>query len=352
MNKKLASALAIGVLIVVIAWMAGLFEPRIDPTLATETQPTFAAADLYEVQPVEVLVHESIPASTVARDDTIVASRILARVERIFVRPGDFVKRGQSLVELQGDDLVARVNQARDNIDGIAAQFEDARLRLERMTELAAEKLAAQADLDGARANYDNLAAQLARARASLREAEAIAGYSRIAAPIDGRIVERLAEPGDTVSPAAPLLTLYDPATIRVEARIRESVALSLAIGQEFEIELDALGQRVTGRIEEIVPAAHIASRSFLVKASISYVPGLMPGMFARFSIPVTTSTEWLIPKHYLTEVGGLNLVYVETEGHPERRFVRLGRHYEDGRVAITAGLSPGTRIINPAAMN
>ena len=68
-------------------------------------------------------------------------------------------------------------------------------------------------------------------------------------------MVDRFAEPGDTASPGQKLLSLYNPVSLRVEARVREQLALKLAIGDELTVEVPALAQRYTARIEEIVPA-------------------------------------------------------------------------------------------------
>ena len=351
LRRSLIAIVTLVLLLTLIAWMAGLFAPKVDSTLITSQDTAVVDTELHVVTLVMTAITESVPASTVARDDTVIASRILARVNEVKVRPGDVAEKGQLLIQLEQADLISRVNQAQDRIDSISAQLEDAKLRLDRTAELRSKGLAAPAEEDTARSTFDSLAAQLAQMREALEEAEIILRFSEIRAPINGKIVERLVEPGDTTSPGMPLMTLYDPLSIRVEARVREALALKLSLGQEIDIEIASINQHLRGVIEEVVPAAHTASRSFLVKASIAYHPGLVPGMFARFIIPVESKSLLKIPLKYVTEVGQLNIVYVYADSELERRYVRLGPH-EDGLTVVLSGLNEGDRLSIPAPKN
>ncbi|MEX0942499.1 MAG: efflux RND transporter periplasmic adaptor subunit [Pseudomonadales bacterium] len=349
LNPKLVTAIvALATLLVMIAWIAGVFETKIDSGRLTAETRQIPAERLHLVSESQVAVTETIPATITARDDTVVSSRILARIEQVHVRAGDTVKKTQVLINLEEATLSSRVNQARDQVTAVSAQLEEARLRLTRVRELMNRGLAAQADLDSAQASFDRLDAQLSNAREFLLEAEIVLGYSTIRAPINGRVIERLAEPGDTISPGTPLLSLYDPLSIRAEAPVRETLAVKLRIGQEITVEVGALGSSVMGTIEELVPAADAASRSFLVKVAIDFDAALMPGMFARFIVPVTHTSLILIPASVVTEVGELNLVSIYKNGQIERRLIRLGKSYADGQVAVRAGLNVGENLVLP----
>jgi RND family efflux transporter MFP subunit len=345
-TKIVYAAIAFVVLLVLIGWLAGFFSPKIDSTPLDRETIVLADGQLITIEPIEIEVTESVPGSITARDYTTISSRILSRIDSIKVRAGDTVQKGDVLIELEQADLKARVGQARDQANSISAQLQDARLRLERTTELFRNGDAAQAEVDTAKALFDSLSAQLASTQEALSEAEVVMSYSTIKAPIPGRIVERLAEPGDTTAPGTALLSLYDPLSLRAEANVREALALKLNPGQELTIELDALGTSVTGTIEEIVPAADAASRSFVTRASIAYNSSLMPGMFARFIIPVEKRAVIVVPSNLVTAVGELDFVRVYENGMLSRRFVRLGRMQGDDSVEVIAGVSPGERIV------
>jgi RND family efflux transporter MFP subunit len=333
-------------LMLFIGWFAGLFDARVDPALLKSPLAIIAEDHLFRAQEVSVEATELIPGSVSARDNTVISSRILARVRSVSVRPGDTVKVGQLLVELEQDDMLTRVSQAQEQVSSAAARVEESRLQRDRVQELLDRGLAAQADLDTAVASYDSLTAQLGSVSDALEGAQVQLTYSNIRAPIPGRIVERFVNPGDTSIPGRPLLTLYDPLSIRAESNVREGLALKLNVGQKIRVEIPSLGQILNSTIEEIVPAAEPASRSFLVKASMTYNPSLMPGMFARFIVPVGTQTTILIPSASITRVGELDMVTTYKDGVSQRRFLRLGKLYPNDMVSVTAGLEPGEVIV------
>jgi multidrug efflux pump subunit AcrA (membrane-fusion protein) len=101
-----------------------------------------------------------------------------------------------------------------------------------------------------------------------------------------GRIVDRLAEPGDTARPGEPLLVLYDATSLRLEAPVLEQLAIKLRARQELKVYIDALQREVVSTVDEIVPQADAPSRSFLVKASVPRSEDLYEGMFGRLRIP------------------------------------------------------------------
>jgi RND family efflux transporter MFP subunit len=171
--------------------------------------------------------------------------------------------------------------------------------------------------------------------------------YASLIAPIDGRIVDRFAEPGDTAQPGIKLLSLYNPLSLRVEAHVREQLALTLTNGQKIEIELPSVNKVIMGEIEEIVPAANTGSRSFLVKARITYNENLLPGMYARMLIPAGEQISLSIPTKNVARVGQLDFVWLDINGEIQRRLVRLGKE-KNNMITVISGLTVGDKVIEP----
>jgi membrane fusion protein (multidrug efflux system) len=343
--KWIVPVLAIGLLLLVVLWMAGLFSTRIEP--ATVALPSVSAADLLRVESQPVSLTESVPATLEARQSTDISSRILARIENIEVRSGDMVERGQVLIALEQSDLRSRTAQALESIKAAEARLTEANKNYERATSLRQQGLIAQADLDRALANRDALLADQASARQVLQEAETALSYAEIRAPISGRVIDRFAEPGDTAVPGIKLLSLYNPMSLRVEAHVRERLALTLRAGQGMRVEIPSLSRTVAAEIEELVPAAEPGSRSFLIKARLEYDSQMLPGMYARLEIPAGSEQQIRIPLERVARLGQLNLVWVERDGVAERRFVKLGPS-EAGLVQVLAGLDEGDLLRMP----
>jgi membrane fusion protein (multidrug efflux system) len=344
MKKILLPLLAIVALLLMIAWMAGLFVKKIEPGMVASEQTV--TGDPVTVEASVVTIIEKVPASVEAAQATLISSRLLARIVAVKVRAGDSVSRGDLLLELENSDIRAQVQQAEATIGANTARLNEARQNLGRVKELQAGGVMSVADLDKAQANHDALLADLAGARQALEEAKTAMAYTRILAPFDGRVVDRFAEPGDTAQPGTKLLALYNPLSLRVEAQVREVVALGLEVGQALQVEIPSMQKVVDAVIEERVPAADPGSRSFKVKASVAFDKSLLPGMYARLLVPVGNGTQLLIPADRVVHVGQLDLVWVYEDGQSYRRFVRIGSVDQNGQVEILAGLNEGEWVL------
>ncbi|PLW81945.1 efflux RND transporter periplasmic adaptor subunit [Kineobactrum sediminis] len=335
---------AVAALVLIVAWMAGTFDQRMAPGLDARDDKQLDV--LYTVALEDVLVMEPVSGSIEAKQATLVSSRIMARIQRILVRSGDRVDEGDLLLELEKSDLEARLQQAAEQKQAVAARLQEAERNLRRAEQLHRQELLSTADLDAAQANRDTLQAELQRAEQTYREAQAARAYASIRSPIDGVVVDRFAEPGDTAVPGARLISLYNPLSLRAEAQVREQLALKLAVGDALPVALPSLELNVQGTIEEIVPAAEPGSRSFQVKIRLPYDDGLLPGMYVRVRIPAGTEQRMYVPADLVAQVGQLYVVMVAGPEGPERRFLRLGQETQDGRVEVKAGLSPGDQLL------
>jgi membrane fusion protein, multidrug efflux system len=343
-RKLLLAAAALLVLALLVAAMAGVFTDKIAPGLAATSAIDTSEAITVTVQ--DVPFTETVPASIEAKETTIISSRLLARITSISVRAGDFVEPGQVLMELEKGDLLARAQQTREQILAVQARLTQARKNLERAEQLHKRGLIAIADRDAARANAAALEADLGSAQQVLQEAETAVSFTEIRSPIAGRIVDRFAEPGDTASPGQKLLALYNPFSLRVEAWVREELALSLKSGDELQVEIPSVQRTLTALIEEIVPAADPGSRSFLVRAILPSDHKLLPGMYARLQVFAGYRQQLLVAADRVASVGQLDVVWVAHNGVVERRFVRLGQQGKDGLIEVISGLEDGDLLL------
>jgi RND family efflux transporter MFP subunit len=340
-------------LLLVIAWLSGAFVTKIPPA---ETAPAVRA---YTGQPTEV-VHEVVKqqeeealGTLKASSRTAISAKVLATIEEITVSAGDEVVTGDILARLSAGEFEARLAQAEQSRIAAMAVRREAELAFQRtqklrrnapatVTEEQLQRVAAQ--LETSRA--DELRAEQAVVEAKVRLADTV-----ISAPKNGKIVDRLAEPGDTAQPGRPLLVLYDAQSLRLEAPVVEELAVRLTLGQSMKVRIDALDREVVGTVDEIVPQAESQSRSLLVKVSLPPAKGLFEGMFGRLIIPAGKRRHLCLPTAAVQQIGQLEFVDVVRAGDGEdqileRRLVKTGRLGMPGRIEVLSGVAVGETVL------
>jgi len=240
------------------------------------------------------------------------------------------------------------VIEANEQVKAMEARQKEAQQNYQRAKVLHKKKIASEFDLDKSKADYQSIVAALTAAKQSLQQAKTNLSYATLRAPIDGKIVDRFTEPGNTAQPGTKLLSLYNPLSLRVEAQVRETLALTLKQGQKIEVELPSIHKTLMGLVEEIVPAANTGSRSFLIKVSVNYRENLLPGMYARMLIPAGESDKLYLPANTISRVGQLDFIWLDVNGRAERRFVRLGKTNKQGLVSVISGIAIGDKVLSP----
>jgi multidrug efflux pump subunit AcrA (membrane-fusion protein) len=338
-----------------------------------------------EAPPMAVVVHvvERATADSVyeasgtlrATQTAVVTSKIPGHVRELLVNAGDRVKRGQTLAVLEGQDLEARLaaakaalQEAEDAEREASAGLEAARAgaaiaestfrryqelegkraaTAQEMDEVESRALSARADLAMAEARLGRARSAIERARAEIASAQAFWGYTRIEAPFDGRVIERMADVGNLAAPGAPLLVLEQAGALRAEVFVDESQAGSVHVGDDAAVVV-AGSERLKGRVSEVFPAIDPMSRAFLVKVDLpegADSERFAPGRFVRVELRAGEAQTMRVPESAVMHRGQLELVYVVEGDRARLRLVTLGRARE-GFVEVLSGLNPGDAVV------
>ena len=347
----------IGLLGLIMAWLAGIFEVKIQPDETADvarTLPLDGTGDIEEVHEVVKEYYSEAVGTLKAASRTEISSRIMAPITDIQVKAGDVVRAGQPLVSLDRRDAESRLHQAEASLEGASASLAQAEKNLRRDSEMYEQAVIAEKRFEQTKTTFEVAQANVKQAEQAVAEAKVVLSYTVINSPQDGTIVDRLSEPGDTASPGVPLLVLYDPASLRLEVPVMENFAAKFKIGDVLNVHIDALGQDVEAIVDEIVPQAEAASRSFLVKVALKRSDQLYEGMFGRLRIPIGTRRHLCLATAAIQTVGQLQFVnVVRTNGKTlERRFITTGRLGMPGRVEVLSGLESGERVVlNPVSL-
>lgn len=339
------------VMILTIAWMAGIFVKKIDPagTVRVERRLTAAAEErLDEVHEVEKEYFAEAVGTLRAATRTEIAARILAPINEVRVKAGDRLKQGDTLIVLDRRDVQSRLSQAQAALQAANVSAAQAEKDHQRDSQLFAERVLPAKQLEQTKTALELAKAKVRQAEQAVSEAEVNLSYTTITAPQAGMIVDRLAEPGDIAQPGVPLLVLYDPQSLRLEVPVMENLAVKMEIGQRMTVHIDALERDVEARVDEIVPQAEAASRSLLVKVALTESEGLYEGMFGRLLIPGGVRRHLCLATAAIQTLGQLQFVdVVQPDSQTlERRFVTTGRYGDPDHVEVLSGLEAGDRVV------
>lgn len=335
------------VVIVAMAWLSGVFRSGKIPPGTVEAPVTKPVGQTIAVKLAERARTADLVGSVQAENRTAIAARLVANIVQMKASAGDRVKAGDVLVVLDDRDLKTRVAQAKEMLKSAEAKRDLAKIEMDRQEKMVAQNVATQYELEKWRAEFITSTADVARGQQAIQEAEVALSDTLLKSPIDGIVIDRQAEPGDQAAPGRTLLTVYDPSRLRLEASVREAYigTISPLLNKPIAVFIDSISAERQGVVQEIVPAADPASRSFLVKVHLTDPKGLYPGMFGRLRLPVGQEQRIEIPLAAVEQVGQLNLVQVQTPEGVQRRSVRLGE--SDGqRVEVLAGLAEGEMVV------
>lgn len=328
-----------------------------------------------------------------------VGSKVMGKVAWVGVEKGDGVKAGQVLVRLEDDEYRARVEEARaalaaaesrrlefetgsrpEEIERARAERENARSHLERVQGLVAQGVYAQQQLDDARARFEvaeknyelvrqgprteqvqQSRAEAERARAALAFAEAQLEATRIRAPRDGTILERMVEAGEMVTTMFAgergaksfVVSLADLTDIRVELDISQNDFPRTFMNQPCDIVLEAYPDRhYRGQVVEIAPEANRQKGTVQVKVQfLEPDDKVRPEMIARVAFEqrqtsgASAKPLVMIARSARVERDARSVVFVIQNGRARLRPVRT-TEVAGEMLIVTEGLEGGEEVV------
>ena len=221
-------------------------------------------------------------------------SGVIAALHADFNSP---VKKGQLLAELDPTPFQQTVDQRQADLTKSQVEAANSRITYERQRRLVAAGLTAQADLDAAKAAYDGAQAQVAQSRAALSQAQTNLRYTKIISPIDGVVVDRSYDVGQTVAASFSAPTLFqiaqDLTKMQVQADVDQSDIGRMQQGQFARFTVDSYpDETFRGRISQIRLNATVSQNVVTYPVIIEVAnpdQKLRPKMTANVTISVST---------------------------------------------------------------
>src|SRR5512140_1755437 len=167
--------------------------------------------------------------------------------------------------------------------------------------------------------------------------------FATIVAPYGGVVAARHVQLGEMATPGKPLMTGFDPSTLRVVATVASSQVPAIQPGVKARVEVPSVGKWLEARAITVLPSADPRTHSTQVRVDLpADVPGLYPGVFARVHFVVGRAPRLMVPREAILRRSELTAVYVVGDDNvPRLRQVRLGSVGDERAIEVLAGLKP-----------
>jgi RND family efflux transporter MFP subunit len=328
-------------------------------TMAERPSPGESSAGMIRPVAVEVtpVAREALQATisavgtTAGIRDVVVASETAGRVTRVFVKVGDAVKQGETLISVDDELKAIALEQARAQLLAAETSLKKAQKDYERSQSLLKTGDVADVELEGFRLAYFAAEAQEKTAQAGLKYAERQLSDTRIKAPISGVVASRRVEVGEMVSLGKEVANVVDLSTVKIRVSVAEDDIGRLRHDQPVSLQVDARpGEVFTGRVYTIgskpeAPNQHTYPVEVVVGNRIGHP--LMAGMFARVEFQTGGAEGALsISKESLLNEDLQPSVFVVTDGIAHLRLVKLGIRAGE-RCQVLEGLREGDLVVS-----
>jgi membrane fusion protein (multidrug efflux system) len=283
--------------------------------------------------------------SLAAVQGVTVTAELTGKVVQIAFTPGSRVKAGDMLVKQDTSSEEAQLRSA----EAAAAL---AKLNVERLGKLLAERTIAQSQYDNAEAGYKQAVAQADNIRASIAK-------KTIRAPFDGRLGIRLVNLGQVLNEGEAIVSLQSLDPIFVNFALPQQQLSSIKAGLAIRVTTDALpGEIIQGKITAINPQVDAATRNIRLQATVANADErLRPGMYVSVAVVLPDRIKVLaIPATavlYAPYSDSVFIVEDPPEPNPEQpvkvvrqQFAQLGEKHGDF-VAVRSGLKEGETVVS-----
>ena len=303
------------------------------------------------VQAVDGVSAGRFPGDIHARYEMPLSFRVGGQLTARYVNPGDLVKKGQALAQLDPTDAGNQLAAAKAALDAAEHRLLFATQQRDRDEAQSKQNLISHLQLEQTQDAYASALAARDQAKQQFELAQSQSRYTTLIADHDGAITSRQADTGQVLSAGQSVFSFAWSGEREVYLDVPESRIDGIVIGQVAKVTLPALpGSVFDARVREMSPAADPQSRTYLVKLTIDRPADMLQlGMTADVVLQAvkTSSTAISIPVTALFHQGEHPAVWVirPADATLELRPVTIDR-YGEHDVLIASGLQAGERVV------
>lgn len=264
-----------------------------------------------------------------------VTAQFAGTIERVLVKEGQQVNKGQLLAEIDASSLAAQIQSLKSQLDFSKSMYE-------KQKRLRAQNVGTEAQLLQAQSQYEALNNQLTSMQRQYNN-------SRVTAPISGVVDAKFVKQGSVAAPGAPMFRIVGGSDNKVVANVAESYIMQVRTGMDVKVYFPDLKKEIDGKVTNVSQAIERASRTFLVDVKI-HSKDVRPNMLSTVKIQDYHSNSTItVPVNSVQHSEEGDFVMIarpQGKGYvSERRMVTKGITY-NGRTQIISGLKAGDQVI------
>jgi membrane fusion protein, multidrug efflux system len=278
-------------------------------------------------------------------------------VRAVYVKQGDVVRRGQTLLKL--DDAVQRqqLSQAQQQISGLKAQLEQAESIYERQQNLWKQNIGTEIQVLNAKTNVAALQSQLNAAQAGVQLAQEQVGFTTVTAEISGTVNTVNVRTGELFMPGGTQIQIVNTSDLKVLVQVPENYLDRVQVGKTLRVTLPEANNKVimtkvsvAGRLIDPI------TRAFYVEGKLPADKDLRPNQVALVNIQDYNAPNAItIPLNTIqNDEKGKYIMIAAKEGNRQiakKRQIVIGQLYGD-RLEVKSGLQPGDVVITEGFQN
>lgn len=292
--------------------------------------------------------------------ETNLSFKVGGTINRLNVKDGDQIRAGQLIAVLDDTDYNLQLDQTKANLTQAEVQMQNAKSTYDRMSKLYETGSVSVNDYEQAKTTYESANAGVSSARKQVQLAEQRVNYTRLRAPIAGRVANLNAEINENIMPGFTIITLTSGSDIEVTVGIPEAFIAMVHEGDVVEVEISSIaGRNLSGVISEVSYIVGSSSTTYPVTIKLeNSSEDIRPGMTANVTFNLTSGNEKetiLVPPVAVGEENDENFVYVVKiirgdTATVHKRIVSVGEltgggfeiteGLKDSEIVVTAGIS------------
>ncbi|MCX7247675.1 MAG: efflux RND transporter periplasmic adaptor subunit [Burkholderiales bacterium] len=315
----------------------------------SQTVIELGALDVIEVKTRELSIGLAISGALKAVNSAIVKARVAGELQGLTLREGDTVKAGQIVARVDPTEYQARVRQAQQLAESAKAQVDIARRAFDNNRSLVDQGFISRTALDTSLASLAASEASYRAAQAGMDVAAKALDDTVLRSPLAGLVSQRLAQPGERVSPEARIVEIVDLSRLELEASLSATESIDLHLGQSAVLQIEGAAKPVNARVVRINPSAVAGSRAVIAYLAVDSAPGLRQGLFAQGTLGTGRLQTLAVPLNAVRTDKPQPYVQWVDKQQVRHQTVELGARGEiDAQVMVAIkGVSEGAKVVS-----